>query len=99
MAEENKNTMKEDTIRLVDDTGYEMDYMVIESVDVDYDRYDILVPVQKADDIVELTGVLILKKELGIGPGMADYSVEEDPEILEYVFKTFKEKYEAKKNK
>lgn len=86
---ESKN-QEQNTIRLSDDTGFEMDFMVIETIIYEFEQYDVLMPIKKSDDLVENRSVLILKKEVGIGSGQSDYSIVEDPYTLEALFEEFK---------
>lgn len=79
----------ENIVRLADDTGYEMDFLVLDTVEYEYEQYDVLVPATKADS-EDYAQVLILRKEFDISSPSA-YSVVMDREITSKVFEIFKE--------
>ena len=85
----NDNENQNNIVRLADDTGYEMDFLVLDTVEYEYEQYDVLVPVTKADDN-DYAQVLILRKEFDISSPSA-YSVVMDREITSKVFEIFKE--------
>ena len=86
---ENGGYDQENIVRLADDTGYEMDFLVLDTVEYEYEQYDVLVPVTKADEN-DYAQVLILRKEFDISSPSA-YSVVMDREITSKVFEIFKE--------
>ena len=86
---ENGEDNQENIVRLTDDTGYEMDFLVLDTVEYEYEQYDVLVPVMKADEN-DYAQVLILRKEFDVASPSA-YSVVMDREITSKVFEIFKE--------
>ena len=86
--EEKEDNMKNNIITLTDELGNNVDYELLDIVDIDNDVYCVFYPTVEND-----TEVVILKVLPSDDPDKTEYVVEQDIKKVNEVFLKFKEKY------
>ena len=80
--------MKNNVITLTDDLGNNIDYELLDIVDINNDVYCVFYPTIEND-----TEVVILKVLPSSDPDKTEYVIEQDEKKVNEVFLKFKEKY------
>ena len=86
--EEEVDNMKSNIITLTDELGNNIDYELLDIVDIGKDVYCVFYPTIEND-----TEVVILKVLASDNPDKTEYIVETDEKKVNEVFQKFKEKY------
>lgn len=86
--EEEVDNMKANVITLTDELGNNIDYELLDIVDIDKDVYCVFYPTVEND-----TEVVILKVLESNDSDKTEYIVEQDEKKVMEVFEKFKEKY------